>query len=123
MFIRLLIIDLTILSDILLVKVKVKLFSTKMKFIPSLTDLFIIWFLWLIGLKNVAYEKIKIFLLKKILCLKKRTLHRTKKYKNKICVENVWSEVEREMGFEEDKINITESHYELLTFCWDIPTA
>ena len=40
-----------------------------------------------------------------------------KKYKNKICVENVWSEVEREMGFEEDKINITESHYELLTSC------
>ena len=40
-----------------------------------------------------------------------------KKYKNKICLENVWSEVEREMGFEEDKINITESHYELLTFC------
>ena len=36
-----------------------------MKFIPSLTDLFIIWFLWLIGLKNVAYEEIKMFLLKK----------------------------------------------------------
>ena len=39
-----------------------------------------------------------------------------KKCNNKICMENVWSEVEREMGFEKGKIN-KESYYELLTFC------
>ena len=46
-----------------------------------------------------------------------------KKCNNKICMENVWSEVEREMSFEKGKINIKESYYELLTFCWGIPTA
>ena len=40
-----------------------------------------------------------------------------KKCNNKICMENVWSEVEREMSFEKGKINIKESYYELLTFC------
>ena len=46
-----------------------------------------------------------------------------KKCNNKICMENVWSEVEREMGFEKGIINIEKSYCELLTFCWGIPTA
>ena len=33
-----------------------------------------------------------------------------KECNNKICEENVWSEVEREMGFKKGKINIKESY-------------
>lgn len=38
-------------------------------------------------------------------------------------MESVWAEVDREVGFKEDKVNITETHYELFLALDYITTA